>query len=77
MLKAIILKQMVGIRTLRVLSCVFEMLSHKINNLPFYCEFQIIINPQKKPTSPEKKSRKNLKKFLPKLSSMAYKEGLL
>jgi hypothetical protein len=55
----------------------FEMLSHKINNLPFYNEFQIIINPQKKPTSPEQKFMKKLKKFLPKLSSMAYKEGLL
>ena len=36
-----------------------------------------MINPQKKPTSPEKKSMKNLKKFLPKLSSMAKKEGLM
>ena len=34
-----------------------------------------MINPQKKPTSPEKKSMK--KKFLPKLSSMAKKEGLI
>ena len=36
-----------------------------------------MINPQKKPTSPEKKSMKNLKKFLPKLSSLAKKEGLI
>ena len=43
----------------------------------FYSEFQIMINPQKKPTSPEKKSMKSLKKFLPKLSSMAKKEGLI
>ena len=43
----------------------------------FFSEFQIMINPQKKPTSPEKKSMKNLKKFLPKLSSMAKKEGLI
>ena len=35
-----------------------------------------MINPQKKPTSPEKKSLKNLKKFLPQLKSMAKKEGL-
>ena len=39
-------------------------------------EFQIMINPQKKPTSPEKKSMKSLKKFLPQLSSMAKKEGV-
>jgi len=41
-----------------------------------YSEFQIMINPQKKPTSPAKKSLKNLKKFLPQLKSMAKKEGL-
>ena len=35
-----------------------------------------MINPKKKPTSPEKKSLKNLKKFLPQLKSMAKKEGL-
>ena len=35
-----------------------------------------MINPQKKPSSPEKKSLKNLKKFLPQLSSIAKKEGL-
>ena len=35
-----------------------------------------MINPQKKPTSPEKKSLRNLKKFLPQLKSMAKKEGL-
>ena len=35
-----------------------------------------MINPQKKPTSPEKKSLKNLKKFLPQLKNMAKKEGL-
>ena len=35
-----------------------------------------MINPQKKPTSPAKKSLKNLKKFLPQLKSMAKKEGL-
>ena len=35
-----------------------------------------MINPQKKPTSPEKKSMKSLKKFLPQLSSIAKKEGL-
>ena len=35
-----------------------------------------MINPQKKPTSPEKKSLRNLKKFLPQLKNMAKKEGL-
>ena len=35
-----------------------------------------MINPQRKPTRPEKISMRNLKKFLPKLSSMAKKEGL-
>ena len=35
-----------------------------------------MVNPQKKPRSPEKKSIKSLKKFLPQLSSMAKKEGL-
>ena len=35
-----------------------------------------MINPQKKPTSPEKKSMKSIKKFLPQLSSIAKKEGL-
>ena len=35
-----------------------------------------MLNPQKKPTSPEKKSLKNLKKFLSQLKSMANKEGL-
>ena len=42
----------------------------------FFSEFQIMINPQKKPTSPEKKSLRNLKKFLPQLKNMAKKEGL-
>merc|ERR1719384_1473201 len=41
-----------------------------------YSEFQIMINPQKKPSSPEKKSMKSLKKFLPQLKNMAKKEGL-
>ena len=41
-----------------------------------FSEFQIMINPQKKPTSPEKKSLKNLKKFLPQLKNIAKKEGL-
>ena len=36
-----------------------------------------MINPQKKPTSPEKKSLKSLKKFLPQLRNMAKKEGLV
>ena len=36
-----------------------------------------MINPQRKPTSPEKKSLKSIKKFLPKLSSIARKEGLV
>ena len=36
-----------------------------------------MINPQKKPSSPEKKSMKSLKKFLPQLSSLAKKEGLV
>ena len=47
-------------------------------NLKFsiFSEFQTMINPQKKPTSPEKKSLKNLKKFLPQLKNMAKKEGL-
>ena len=35
-----------------------------------------MINPQVKPTSPEKKSLRSLKKFLPQLKSMAKKEGL-
>ena len=42
----------------------------------FSSEFQIMINPQKKPASPEKKSLRNLKKFLPQLKNMAKKEGL-
>ena len=36
-----------------------------------------MINPQKKPSSPEKKSMKSLKKFLPQLSSLAKNEGLV
>ena len=36
-----------------------------------------MINPQRKPASPEKKSLKSIKKFLPKLSSIAKKEGLV
>ena len=46
------------------------------NILLKFSEFQIMINPQKKPTSPEKKSLKNLKKFLPQLKNIAKKEGL-
>ena len=39
-------------------------------------EFQVMVNPQKKPESPEKKSLRSLKKFLPQLKDIAKKEGL-